>query len=74
MNPALPQTVQEWRALGYRGLRIPRCPNCGHGTERSWDELRATPFEDVVDAARRIRCRDCGQAPEGLPVIASVLS
>lgn len=56
MNPALPQTVHEWRALGYRGLRIPRCPNCGHGTERSWDELRATPFEDVVEAARRIRC------------------
>lgn len=74
MNAALAQTVQDWRARGYRGLRIPRCPSCGHGTERTWEELDASPSENVIEAARRVRCRDCGEAPHGLAVVASVLS
>lgn len=67
-------TVRDWQMAGYRGLRIPRCPRCGQGTYLTWEDLRAAPSEDVIEAARRVRCRDCGQAPEGLAVVASTLS
>jgi hypothetical protein len=70
MSCVVAQTVQDWRLQGYRGLRIPRCPGCGCGTERTWEELRASPCEDVIEAARRVRCQDCGQVPAGLTVIA----
>lgn len=70
MNPALPQTVQDWRALGYRGLRIQRCSPCGRRTDWTWEELGAFPGEDVIEAARRVSCRECQRMPAGLAVIA----
>lgn len=69
MNSALAQTVEDWRARGYRGLRIPRCPTCGRGTDLTWEALNAASAEDVIEAARRVRCEECGQAPAGLAVI-----
>lgn len=69
MNSVLAQTVDDWRTLGYRGLRIPRCPTCGCATERTWEDLHACPSEDVIEAARRMRCQDCGQVPAGLAVV-----
>lgn len=69
MTSAVAQTVQEWQTRGYRGLRIPRCPTCGHATERTWEELAADVNEPVIEVARRICCRDCRQVPAGLAVV-----
>ena len=70
MNAVLTQTVADWARAGYRGLRIMRCPDCDLPTCWSWDELAATPDEDVVAVARRVRCAGCGQPPAGLAVVA----
>ncbi|AWN40279.1 hypothetical protein DK389_06670 [Methylobacterium durans] len=62
------RTVSDWRASGYRGLRILRCSECGSGTHQTWGELEAEPNEDVVAVARRVRCHGCEQPPAGLAV------
>ena len=68
MTLAQARTVSDWRASGYRGLRILRCPECASGTYQTWEELGATPGEDVVEVARRVRCHECEQPPAGLAV------
>ena len=68
MTLAQVHTVSDWRASGYRGLRILRCPECASGTYQTWEELDAAPGEDVVEVARRVRCHGCEQPPAGLAV------
>ncbi|KQT55056.1 hypothetical protein ASG52_25155 [Methylobacterium sp. Leaf456] len=63
------QTVSDWLAQGYRGLRVMRCPECRRETFLTWKDLDATPNDDVVAVAHRVRCRECQQPPAGLPVI-----
>ena len=69
MHAAPIRTISEWRSQGYRGLRIPRCPECLTATSTTWEHLRAEPGEDSVDVARRVRCENCEQAPAGLAVL-----
>ena len=68
MTLAPVRTVSDWRASGYRGLHILRCPQCGSGTHQTWEGLDAEPDEDVVAVARRVRCHECEQPPAGLAV------
>ena len=63
------QTVDEWCARGYRGLRVMCCPECGQETRSTWEELGATPDEDVVAVAKRVRCEVCLHPPAGLAVV-----
>ena len=63
------RTVSDWRANGYRGLRIMRCPECRCATDRTWEQLSAEPGEDVVEVARRVRCDGCEKPPAGLAVL-----
>ncbi|MCJ2012802.1 hypothetical protein [Methylobacterium sp. J-076] len=65
------QTVGDWQKTGHRGLRIPRCPTCRATTWASWGQLCAGAEEDVVAVAQRLRCIACGEAPAGLPIVAS---
>lgn len=71
MSSVIPQTVAEWEARGYRGLRIPRCHACHVSTWASWRQLAAMADESVTSVAARMRCASCGQAPPGLAVVAS---
>ncbi|MBB2962620.1 hypothetical protein FHU13_003015 [Methylobacterium sp. R2-1] len=69
MSAAQAETVADWRARGYRGLRVMRCPECGCGTHSTWEDLSAAPDEDVVIVAQRVRCHECLQPPAGLAVV-----
>ncbi|CAO4138183.1 hypothetical protein [Methylorubrum extorquens] len=69
MSPAQAQTVADWQARGYRGLRVMRCPECGRETRSKWEELDAAPNEEVVAVAQRVRCEECLQPPTGLAVV-----
>ena len=69
MNAAQVRTVADWRAKGYRGLRIMRCPECRIASSWTWEELSAELCEDVVEVARRVRCHQCEQPPAGLSVL-----
>ncbi len=69
MDVAEVQTVSEWRASGYRGLRIQQCRGCGGHTDCTWEQLSATHNEDVAEVAQRVRCRECGQASAGLAIL-----
>jgi hypothetical protein len=69
MNTAPARTVSDWRANGYRGLRIMRCPECRCATDWTWEQLRAEPEEDVVEVARRVRCHGCEKPRAGLAVL-----
>jgi hypothetical protein len=71
VNVFRPQTVADWQRSGHRGLRIPRCPTCRASTWASWSQLHAEADEDAVAVAQRLRCTACGEAPAGLPVVAS---
>lgn len=72
MSVFLPQTVGDWQKTGHRGLRIPRCPHCHATTWASWGQLDAQVDENIVTVAQRLRCTSCGEAPAGLPVVASI--
>ena len=69
MSSAPAQTVSDWIAQGYSGLRVMRCPECRRETSLTWTDLGATPAEDVVAVAHRVRCQECRQPPVGLAVV-----
>ncbi len=67
MSPV--QTVAEWCAQGYRGLRVMCCPECGQETRSSWEELGATLDDDVVVVAQRVCCEVCLKPLTGIAVV-----
>jgi len=72
MTYFVPQTVTDWKQVGYTGLRIMHCPRCRVSTWASWGQLEAVEDEDVISVAKRLRCEGCGEAPTGLAVVASM--